>query len=260
MVVDESSDGQSAVTDRSGDTRHGRQRPIQHQQLVTGSVEHGKSGRPPRWAAGQRCADHRACEHSRRLVSGPDVKAGWVAGTGQTVAVAWSGRQRFGAVDVCYPDAGGACAALVVAADERFADLVEERTVWLPVVEAYQPGRFYLRELPAIAAVLATVADPDLVVVDGYVDLDPQGRPGLGAHLHARIGVPVIGVAKTAFRTASHAVTVYRGTGATRPLFVTAAGISTERAAAMVAAMAGPYRVPDALRRVDVLARQGAHG
>ena len=196
-------------------------------------------------------------ERAVQVHRGPVVKAGWVAGAGQTVAVAWSGRQRFGAVDVCYPDAGGACAALVVASDERFADLVEERTFWLPVVEAYQPGGFYLRELPAITAVLATVADPDLVVVDGYVDLDPQGRPGLGAHLHARIGVPVIGVAKTAFRTASHAVTVYRG-GATRPLFITAAGVSIERAAALVAAMAGPHRIPDALRRVDVLARQGA--
>jgi deoxyribonuclease V len=193
-------------------------------------------------------------------IGGPDAKAGWVAGAGQTVVVAaWSGRQRFGAVDVCYPDAGGACAALVVAGDERFAGLVEERTVWLPVVEAYQPGRFYLRELPAITAVLATVAGLDLVVVDGYVDLNPQGRPGLGAHLHAQIGVPVIGVAKTAFRTASHAVTVHRGTGATRPLFVTAAGVSIERAAALVAAMAGPHRIPDALRRADTLARQGAH-
>ena len=33
--------------------------------------------------------------------------------------------------------------------------------------------------------------------IDGYVDLDPRGRPGLGAHLHARLKVPVIGVAKT---------------------------------------------------------------
>ena len=42
--------------------------------------------------------------------------------------------------------------------DQRFADVVEERSVWLPTIEAYQPGRFYLRELPAIAGVLATTA------------------------------------------------------------------------------------------------------
>jgi deoxyribonuclease V len=171
--------------------------------------------------------------------------------------VTLSGRRRFGAVDVHYPDPGGAHAALVVAGDEQFADIVEERSVWLPTVEAYQPGQFYLRELPAITAVLATTAVVDLLVVDGYVDLDPHGRPGLGAHVHERTGVPVIGVAKTAFRAATHAAAVHRGNGATRPLFVTAAGLSLDAAAALVVAMAGPHRLPDALRRVDTLARHG---
>jgi deoxyribonuclease V len=174
---------------------------------------------------------------------------------GQTVAVVLE-RQRFGAVDVHYPDAGGARAGLLVASDARFADIVEERIVWLPTVDAYQPGQFYLRELPAITAVLATTTSLDLLIIDGYVDLDPQGRAGLGAHVHEKTGRPVIGVAKTTFRTATHAVTVYRD-GATRPLFVTAAGLSVGRAAALVAAMAGPYRIPDALRRVDMVARQG---
>ena len=91
-------------------------------------------------------------------------------------------------------------------------------------------------------------------MVDGYVDLDPGGRPGLGAHVHERTGVPVIGVAKTAFRAATHAVAVRRGTS-TRPLYVTAAGLPLHEAARLVAAMAGPNRLPDALRRVDALAR-----
>jgi deoxyribonuclease V len=148
----------------------------------------------------------------------------------------------------------------VVAGDKQFANLVEERSVWLPTVEAYQPGKFYLRELPAITAVLATTAGIDLLVVDGYVDLDPQRRSGLGAHVHARIGVPVTDVAKTAFRTATHAVTAHRGNGATRPLFITAGGLSVEAAAALVTAMAGPHWIPDALRRVDTLARHGTPG
>jgi deoxyribonuclease V len=93
-----------------------------------------------------------------------------------------------------------------------------------------------------------------LVIIDGYVDLDLQGRPGLGAHLHTDLNVPVIGVAKTAFRTASHAVAVHRG-NARRPLYITAAGIPADRAATLVAGMAGPYRLPDALRRVDALTR-----
>ncbi|MDQ7908150.1 endonuclease V [Phytohabitans sp. ZYX-F-186] len=163
---------------------------------------------------------------------------------------------RYAAVDVHYPPMGGARAAVAVAADERFASIVDERTCWLPEVAPYEPGRFFARELPAVRAVLAGLGDLELVVVDGYVDLDPTGRPGLGARLHTEIRIPVVGVAKTAFRSATHAVPVRRG-GATRPLYVTAAGLPADRAAALVTAMAGPHRLPDALRRVDTLARGG---
>ncbi|MEV0720570.1 endonuclease V [Asanoa sp. NPDC050611] len=160
---------------------------------------------------------------------------------------------RYAAVDAHYPDEGGARAALVVATEPRFATLVEERVTTVGAVPAYRPGFFFERELPAIRAVLATTAPVDLLVVDGYVDLDPAGRPGLGARLHAEIDTPVVGVAKTAFRSATHALPVVRG-GA-RPLYVTAAGIPVDEAAALVSAMAGAHRIPDALRRVDRLAR-----
>jgi deoxyribonuclease V len=157
---------------------------------------------------------------------------------------------------VHYPVTGGARAAAVLAADARFALVVAEHVARLAEVAAYRPGHFYARELPALDAVLAQAGPIDLLVVDGYVDLDPLGAPGLGAHAHARFGVPVIGVAKTAFRTATHAVPVRRGT-ATRPLYVTAVGLERAEAARLVQAMAGPYRLPDALRRVDRLARSG---
>ena len=51
-----------------------------------------------------------------------------------------------------------------------------------------------------------------LLVIDGYADLDPDGRPGLGARARDEFGVPVIGVAKSPFRTATHAISVLRGT------------------------------------------------
>ncbi len=166
------------------------------------------------------------------------------------------GRRRYGAVDVHYPDAGGARAALVIADDDRFGAVVSEHVAWLAAVAPYQPGRFFARELPAVEAVLALAPALDLLIVDGYVDLDPDGRPGLGAHVHNLVPVPVVGVAKTAFRAATHAIEVRRGS-ATRPLYVTAVAMPIERAAALVAAMAGPHRIPDALRRVDALARTG---
>ncbi len=66
----------------------------------------------------------------------------------------------------------------------------------------------------------------------------------------------MIGVAKSAFRTATHAVPVRRGVSA-RPLYVTAAGMPRHEAADWVRLMAGRYRLPHALRRADTLARTG---
>ena len=95
-----------------------------------------------------------------------------------------------------------------------------------------------------------------LLVIDGYADLDPAGRPGLGVYAYRVFAVPVIGVAKSAFRTATHAVPVLRGTSA-RPLYVTAAGMPRADAAQLVRRMTGRFRLPDALRRADQLARTG---
>jgi deoxyribonuclease V len=77
-----------------------------------------------------------------------------------------------------------------------------------PRVAPYRPGEFCRRELPPLRAVLAGVRGLGLLVVDGYADLDPGGRPG--GRAHAEFGIPVIGVAKSRFRTATHAVPVVR--------------------------------------------------
>jgi deoxyribonuclease V len=160
----------------------------------------------------------------------------------------------FTAVDVHYPPAGGARAALVVAPDATFSAIAVEKTVLIEHVAAYRPGEFYQRELPPLRAVLAGVDGVELLIVDGYVTLDPSGRAGLGAHAHAEFGVPVIGVAKTRFAPAVHAIAVVRGSAA-RPLYVTSAGWAPADAADLIRAMAGPFRLPYALRRVDALAR-----
>jgi deoxyribonuclease V len=158
------------------------------------------------------------------------------------------------AVDVHYPVSGGARAAAVLAVDAAFARVVAERVTTVEEVLPYRPGEFYLRELPPLRALLASMDLPRLAVIDGYADLDPDGRPGLGAYVHAEFGLPVIGVAKSPFRTATHAIPVLRGASA-RPLFVTAAGLPRADAADLVRHMTGRFRVPDALRRVDSLAR-----
>ena len=160
----------------------------------------------------------------------------------------------FAAADVHYPPSGGARAALVLAPDPAFSAIVSEKTVFIDHVAPYQPGEFYRRELPPIRAVLEGVDDLGLLIIDGYVTLDPDGRPGLGAYAHEEFGVSVIGVAKTRYALAVHAIPVVRGT-AKRPLYVTAAGIPPAAAADLVRTMTGSFRLPDALRRVDTLAR-----
>jgi len=156
------------------------------------------------------------------------------------------------AVDVYYLRTGGA----VLASDAVFAHVLAERIAVIPQIPPYRPGEFYLRELPPLRAVLDGLSGLGLLVVDGHADLDPGGRPGLGAHAHAESGIPVIGVAKSRFRTATHAVPVVRGSSV-HPLLVTTAGTPRADAADLVRHLAGRYRLPDALRRADLLARAG---
>jgi deoxyribonuclease V len=162
----------------------------------------------------------------------------------------------FVAADVHYLPSGGARAAAVMAADTAFSRLAGDRIAVVPDVAPCQPGQFCLRELPPLHAVLDGLPGLSLLVTGGYADLDPDGLPGLGARAREQFGVPVIGVAKTPFRTATHAIPVLRGTSA-RPLYVTAAGIPRADAADLVRHMAGRHRLPGALRRADTLARHG---
>lgn len=117
----------------------------------------------------------------------------------------------------------------------------------------YQPGQFYLREMPLILKALEDF-DPeeiDAIVVDGYVYLNDQGRLGLGGHLYHELEqrIPVIGVAKSYFRD-TNAEAVLRGSSK-KPLYVTAFGMTQKTAADHIRNMAGPYRMPEILGQVD---------
>ncbi|MGF7234604.1 MAG: hypothetical protein ACQSGP_06565 [Frankia sp.] len=87
----------------------------------------------------------------------------------------FDGAGRYAATVVHYPVARGARAALVIATDPGFATVECERTENLSEVAPYRPGEFFARELPALRAVLTGVRALDLIVVDGYVDLDAKG-------------------------------------------------------------------------------------
>ena len=128
-----------------------------------------------------------------------------------------------------------------------------QATAQFPGVAPYEPGAFYLRELPCLIGVLALGPKPDAVIIDGYVWL-ANGAKGLGAHLHDVLGGIIIGVAKTRFAGATDAVEVRRGASQS-PLFVSAFGMPVEEAAARIAEMHGQYRVPTLLKCVDAISR-----
>jgi deoxyribonuclease V len=165
------------------------------------------------------------------------------------------------ALDVCYGDRGAAAACVLF---EQWTDAAEASAcvALLDEVAPYEPGAFYRRELPCLLAVLAKVGAPlEAVVVDGYVWLSADGRPGLGARLFDALGggTPVVGVAKTTFAGAAFAEPVLRG-GSARPLQVTAAGVEAPAAARWIQEMHGAHRIPTLLKRVDRLCRDAMVG
>jgi deoxyribonuclease V len=162
---------------------------------------------------------------------------------------------RIAAVDVDYRGAGALAAAVLFDGFDA-AHATEEAVVRVPAALPYEPGRFYLRELPCIRAALGALRSaPEIVIVDGHAWLG-AGVPGLGARLFDALGGPaVIGVAKTAFRGSPDAVRLLRG-ASRAPLFVTAAGIDAGVAAGHIRRMHGPHRIPTLLKRADALCRQ----
>ena len=156
-------------------------------------------------------------------------------------------------LDAAY-SASASASACVTAADWASGDVLERAVFRAGAPAAYEPGQFWKRELPLLVTVLGKLqAKPDVVVIDGYVWLDGAGRRGLGAHLFEVAGLPVVGIAKTAFAGAV-AAEVLRGRSA-KPLFVTAAGMEAREAADCVRRMAGAQRIPFLTAEADRLAR-----
>ncbi|WP_243369825.1 endonuclease V [Geotalea sp. SG265] len=160
------------------------------------------------------------------------------------------------AVDVHYGE------RIAVVAGVEFADWGDaaprrELVLAMEVPAAYTPGQFYQRELPCILRLLTHYQlQPGCMVIDGYVYLDGENRPGLGKHLFDALAgtVPVVGVAKSRFAGIGEQYAVYRGKS-TRPLYVTAAGMGQETAKEHIRSMHGPHRLPTLLKRVDRLCR-----
>lgn len=123
----------------------------------------------------------------------------------------------------------------------------------------YTPGEFYKRELPCITSVLKTI-DLDTVeaiIIDGFVFLDDDYKPGLGGHLYHFLEkrIPVIGVAKTNFASIDQLKRpLLRGKSA-NPLYITAVGIDVDEAVEKIRNLDGEFRMPTILKTLDGLTK-----
>ena len=119
----------------------------------------------------------------------------------------------------------------------------------------YESGSFYKRELPCIVSLLQDldVRDISLIVIDGFVYLDDEGRYGLGGHLyeHLEHRVQVVGVAKSLFKGSCKLVRKICRGESKRPLFVSAVGTDLDEAARLVKEMSGEFRMPSLLKILD---------
>ncbi len=162
------------------------------------------------------------------------------------------------ATDVHYRADSTAIAAGVLFREWHSDTAAQVKTHHAGQVATYRPGFFFERELPCLLALIAKLdTRPELVIIDGYVWLGADHRPGLGAHLHAALEntIPVVGIAKTRFHGTPPHVEVFRGLSS-RPLFVTAVGLDADAAANSVRSMHGPHRTPTMLSVVDRACRE----
>jgi len=135
---------------------------------------------------------------------------------------------------------------------------LQEITVHCQVAEAYMPGIFYRRELPCILKLLQQLAtDVDVIVIDGFVYLGEEHKPGLGSYLYESLNrqVAVVGVAKSAFKNTPASTALRRG-GSQRPLYVTAIGIAEDVARQGIRHMHGKGRLPTMLKWADRMCRE----
>lgn len=162
------------------------------------------------------------------------------------------------AVDVYYRGNQSACAAGILfprwESDEITCSYIKKCKAPAP----YEPGAFYKRELPCILSLLHSINQVfDIIIVDGYVNLGNNARPGLGMHLYQSLEqhTPIIGIAKNTFVGTPEECKVYRGKSR-NPLFVTSVGITLEEAKLLVQNMHGKHRIPTVLKKVDQMCRE----
>lgn len=160
------------------------------------------------------------------------------------------------ALDVDYKE-NTACVAGVLFNDWRAEKPSHVFTKSVDVTADYQPGAFYLRELPCLLSLILDISVPiSTLIVDGYVQLGNPSRPGLGEYLYNEVHIPVVGVAKKYFKDTPEDWAILRGKSS-KPLYVSSIGIDHAAALGYIQNMHGNHRIPTLLKDADRLCRDG---
>lgn len=164
------------------------------------------------------------------------------------------------ATDVQYLDRKGIVAG-VLFEDWNSSAPAGEYVSEVDIDAAYIPGQFYKRELPCILALLREHAlSANIIIIDGYVFLDENERPGLGKYLYDALdgNAVIVGVAKNVFSGIGGEHMVFRGRSKI-PVYITVIGDSLESAKKNVLSMYGEHRIPSLLKKADRLCRDRAN-
>ncbi len=163
-------------------------------------------------------------------------------------------------LDVQYDKAGGATAAAVAFDDWTAFEATKTYSLKIEHVEKPVKGELDLRELPWLIQLMdANGLQPETIVFEGFVFLDPQETPGLGIHLYNALGgrTAVIAASKAAMKDTPAQFEVYRE-DETPPLIVTCAGIDLGAAKARVRMMHGKKRMPTLMKLAARVAKGNA--
>lgn len=158
------------------------------------------------------------------------------------------------AVDVYYEENKAKSVGVVFQSWED-SNPLEIITSYTENPQEYETGFFYKRELPCIQELLkfTDINQIHTIVVDGYVYLNNEKKPGLGHYVYTHFSgtIPVIGVAKSAFHDNETFVKkIYRG-NSSKPLYISSVGLELEVAAEHIQSMYGEYRFPHLLKLLD---------
>jgi deoxyribonuclease V len=158
-------------------------------------------------------------------------------------------------IDVSYNPAY-AYSAAVVFEDWSSSGPSRVYTARTEIKSHYIAGELFLRELPALKAAFQKVTQNiSVIIIDGYVQFSKE-RPALGWYLFHELKskIPVIGVAKSKFKSAEKGTAVRRG-GSDKLLYVTAIGLPEDKAAETIIAMHGEFRIPTMIKLADLESR-----